>query len=62
MLRLIQRVDDLSGRVEVDRHIDRGVKKGWPCTSYEQGMIGAELWAVRHQERLREALRLSRAR
>ncbi len=70
VLRLSQRVDDRLWWVWVDRHIPSDRLKGRACTSYEQGVIGAELWVTRHQKRLRleiqqqrrlrEALRLSR--
>lgn len=67
VLRLSQRVDDKVWWVQVDRHLDDQHRGRRICTSYEQGVIGSELWAVRHegrlrreikqQERLREALR-----
>lgn len=53
VLRLSQRVDDHTWWVEVDRHLEEQHRSGRICTSYEQGVIGSELWAVRHQQRLR---------
>jgi len=53
VLRLSQRVDDKVWWVEVDRHLDDQYRGRRLCTSYEQGVIGSELWAVRHQQRLR---------
>lgn len=53
VLRLSQRVDDHLWWVWVDRHIPSDRPKGRTCTSYEQGVIGSELWAIRHQDRLR---------
>ena len=37
----------------MDRHLDEHHRGRRLCTSYEQGVIGSELWAVRHQQRLR---------
>ncbi len=53
VLRLSQRVDDKVWWVEVDRHLDHQRRGRRICTSYEQGVIGSELWGVRHQQRLR---------
>ena len=53
VLRLSQRVDDHSWFVEVDRHLEDRHHRRRKCTSYDQGVIGSELWAVRHQQRLR---------
>ena len=53
VLRLSQRVDDKVWWVEVDRHLDEQHRGRRLCTSYEQGVIGCELWAVRHQQRIR---------
>jgi hypothetical protein len=53
VLRLSQRVDDHTWWVEVDRHLEDQHHRGRKCTSYEQGVIGSELWAVRHHQRLR---------
>jgi len=53
VLRLSQRVDDKIWWVEVDRRLDDQYRGRRLCTSYEQGVIGSELWAVRHQQRLR---------
>ncbi|MET4680597.1 hypothetical protein [Stenotrophomonas rhizophila] len=53
MLRLSQRVDDEVWWVEVDRHLDEQHRRRRLCASYEQGVIGSELRAVRHQQRIR---------
>lgn len=53
VLRLSQRVDDKIWWVEVDRLLDDQHRGRRLCTSYEQGLIGSELWAVRLQQRLR---------
>jgi hypothetical protein len=53
VLRLNQRVDDHVWWVCVDRHVPCDRLKGRICTSYEQGVTGSELWAIRHQDRLR---------
>lgn len=37
----------------MDRHLDDQHRGRRLCTSYEQGVIGSKLWAVRHQVRLR---------
>jgi len=37
----------------VDRHLEDQHRRRRTCTSYEQGVIGSELWAMRHQQRLR---------
>jgi hypothetical protein len=52
-LRLSRRLDDKFWWVEVDRHLDDQHRGHRNCTSYEQEVIGSELWAVRHQRRLR---------
>lgn len=49
VLRLSQREDDQVWWVEVDRHLDDQHRGRRICVSYEQGVIGSELWAVRHQ-------------
>ncbi|HEL4189070.1 hypothetical protein JY441_08770 [Stenotrophomonas maltophilia] len=51
---LLQRVDDESWIVSLDRHRHGPDGPSRPCTSFEQGRIGAELWVTRHQARLRE--------
>jgi hypothetical protein len=60
VLRLNQRVDDHIWWVSVDRHLPGDRVKGRVCTSYEQGVIGSELWAARHQERLRREVNQQR--
>jgi len=52
VLRLSQRVDDHVWWVDVDRHLEGRHHRRRKCTSYEQGVIGSELWAVRHQQRI----------
>lgn len=50
---MAQRVNDGIWIASLDRHRHGpGGPFRW-CTSYEQGVIGSELWAVRHQQRLR---------
>ena len=53
VLRLSQRVDDHTWWVNVDRHLEDRHHRRRNCSSYEQGVIGSELWAVRHQQRIR---------
>lgn len=65
VLRLSQRVDDRTWWVEVDRHLEDRHHRRRKCTSYEQGVVGAGLWVVRHQDRLRaeiDRLRVERAK
>lgn len=60
VLRLSQRVDDNVWWVCVDRHVPSDRMKGRACTSYEQGVIGSEMWATRHQDRLRAEVQQQR--
>lgn len=53
VLRLSQRLNDGVWWVEVDRHLEDQHRGRRACTSYEQGVIGSELWAMRNQRRLR---------
>lgn len=43
--------------VQLDRHLPppsgRVIHPPRDCSSYEQGLAGCEIWAARHQERLR---------
>ena len=54
--RLHQRVDDLSWFVTLDQHLDYELRRSRDCTSYEAGRGGAELWARRHEERIRREI------
>lgn len=49
--KLHQRVDNGAWFAELDVHREQRWKR--PCARYETGIIGAELWVERHQERLR---------
>lgn len=60
VLRLSQRVDNHVWWVWVDRHIPSDRLKGRACTDYDQGFAGSELWAIRHQERLRREVQQQR--
>lgn len=51
---LSQRVDDDSWVASLDRHRNGPGGQGRRCSSYEQGRAGAELWAARHEARLRD--------
>lgn len=62
VLRLNQRVDDYVWWVCVDRHVPCERMKDRVCTSYEQGVTGSELWAIRHQDRLRLEVQQQRLR
>lgn len=53
VLRLSQRLGDQIWWVEVDRLFEDQHRGRRLCTSCEQGVIGSELWAVRHQQRIR---------
>lgn len=58
--RLSQRVDDGTWYVELNRQRDRGLWRRKDCSGYEQGFAGVELWAERHQDRLRAEVRQGR--
>lgn len=51
---MFQRVNDGMWIASLDRHRNGPGGPSRVCSSYEQGRTGAELWVVRHQERLRE--------
>lgn len=51
--RLSQRVDDHTWWISLDNQRDRELRKRKLCSSYSQGKAGAEIWAERHQARLR---------
>ena len=54
VLRLYQRVDDGTWWASLNQQReDLSHRKARLCSSYEQGKKGAELWAERHQDRLR---------
>jgi len=54
VLRLNQRVGDGTWWVSLNnQREDWKLRKVRDCSSYEQGKAGAELWAERHQVRLR---------
>lgn len=60
--RLHQRVNDLTWFVTLDQHLDWDFRKQRDCTSYEQGRAGAEMWAKRHEARIRQEIEARRAR
>lgn len=51
--RLYQRVDDHTWWISLNNQRDSELRKQKLCSGYGQGKIGAELWAERHQDRLR---------
>ena len=51
--RLYQRVDDHTWWISLNNQRDRELRKQKLCSGYGQGKAGAELWAERHQARLR---------
>lgn len=54
VLRLSERINGGGWFADLDtQRPDRGRWKTRECTSYDQGVLGAELWVVRHQDRLR---------
>lgn len=53
VLRLNQRIDDGTWWVNLNTQREWKVRKAKDCSSYEQGVKGAEIWAERHQDRLR---------
>ena len=59
--RLHQRVNDLSWFVTLDTHLDLWPQRSRNCTSYEQGKAGAEMWAKRHEARIRREIEERRA-
>jgi hypothetical protein len=59
--RLSQNVVTLAWSVILDQHLDYTQRVRRPCTSYEAGRAGAELWARRHEERIRREIEERRA-
>lgn len=53
VLRLSRRIDDGTWWVSLNNQRDWNLRKHRDCSSYAQGKAGAELWAERHQDRLR---------
>ncbi|WP_282294814.1 hypothetical protein [Stenotrophomonas sp. PS02289] len=51
--RLSRRVDDHTWWISLNNQRDREHRKHVICSSYHQGKAGAEIWAERHQVRLR---------
>lgn len=51
---MFQRVDDGSWVATLDRHRNGSSGTSRPCSSYEQGRAGAEMWVARHEARLRD--------
>lgn len=53
--RMEQRVDNGAWYILLDYHLpyDRRPKQSRACTTFESGHAGAEMWAVRHEARLR---------
>lgn len=51
--RLSQRVDDHTWWISLNNQRDREFRKHVDCSNYQQGKAGAEIWAERHQARLR---------
>jgi hypothetical protein len=52
------------GACFADLNTQRPDRRRWTtreCTNYDQGVVGAELWVVRHQDRLRAEIDLMRA-
>ncbi|MGY8563291.1 hypothetical protein L0938_07725 [Paracidovorax citrulli] len=54
VVRLFQRVDDGTWWATINNHREHlSHRTTRRCSSYEQGRAGVELWASRHQDRLR---------
>lgn len=51
--RLYQRVDDHTWWISLNNQRDWDLRKSVLCSNYKQGKAGAEIWAERHQARLR---------
>lgn len=51
--RLYQRVDDHTWWISLNNQREFKVRKQKLCSGYKQGVTGAEIWAARHQARLR---------
>lgn len=61
VLRLSQRLNEGGWYASLDTQ--RPDRERWTtrdCTSYDQGVVGAELWVARHQDRLRAEIDLLR--
>lgn len=65
VLRLSQRINEGGWYAALNtQRPDRGRWTTRECTCYEKGVVGAELWVARHQDRLRaeiDRLRVQRA-
>ena len=59
--RLHQRVKALTWFVTLDQHLDYERRRNRDCSSYEAGKAGAEIWAKRHEERIRREIEERRA-
>ncbi|WP_433925275.1 hypothetical protein [Stenotrophomonas nematodicola] len=66
VLRLSQRINAGSWFATLNTHRPLVEQRTYrECSSYEQGVIGAEMWVDRHKDRLRaeiDRLRLSRSK
>lgn len=51
--RLYRRIDDHTWWISLNNQRDTELRKQRLCSGYDQGKAGAELWAERHQARLR---------
>ena len=51
---MFQRVDNGRWMASLDRHRNGPGGPSRPCSSYEQGRAGAEMWVTRHEARLRD--------
>ncbi len=61
VLRLSQRLNEGGWYASLDTQ--RPDRERWTtrdCTGYDQGVVGAELWVARHQDRLRAEIDLLR--
>jgi hypothetical protein len=59
--RLYQRVNEETWRISLNNQRDWELRKVVLCSSYAQGKAGAEIWAERHQARLRAEVDLHMA-
>lgn len=59
--RLHQNVQTKAWFVTLDQHLDYERRRNRDCTNYETGKAGAELWARRHEERIRREIEERRA-
>lgn len=60
--RLHQNIQTKAWFVTLDQHLDYESRKNKPCTSYEAGKAGAEMWAKRHEARIRREIEERRAK